>query len=973
MAYELQEKELAMIEDTQKHSLIYRQFVDKVKDCIDNDVELNFADLKRFAKQFGVPDDNYSIIINLAELAIVEYCSLKNVREWPNKSDREAFEELKHIYQIQPKITTKDGQAKLLQQYSTPCPIAWLMGKYVYNGNSNKTTLEPSAGNGMLTIALWHLKCWVNDLDEIRFNNLELQDYPIKYMEVTNLNARELPYPDKSFDCVVTNPPFQKIERNFMSRKGKKGDHTITYDFKKLDHELAILALDKMKDSGRCAIIVGGNIDYETHEKNVYWDKDGRFKNGAFKTFVSYLHRQYNIEDIIYINGDMYKKQGTNFPIILLLINGRKEWDSAPTTRWHDYDESLDKQINTFDALFERVYKHIGGKAEASTNKAVSDIPKEYYDEAKRLLTRFKGEKVIEYVFKSYEKDYDSNPLANKAHKDTSKYIYDYIRNNPNKSVFYTYIKTGNKMIAVIEPFNGEFMIHKGAISETSVFPAPKYKFGTRKEALDYAIWWFTNPQPIMFHKEYDKDKIKVSEDYGCILDITESDIDGIIKQLWNGGKAEGLGAMDNQIKYDFNNDLRKFFANALNSFLIGVTAPKNNLLSCGIPNTPIVVKPSTINEKIEKHGLTHEMLKNLNTGINYPLFVFRSETHNSDFLIVTDKHNDEGLLSVALSPNKKINKTIVSEIKSIGGRNVNQIGKYITNGSMLYCNREKIEKVLSDSWFDSSKCEYLLSLLDDAKLAKENENTKKNTENLKGMGLGAVNVGLKKYQQRYTTENIPDSAINEIVEMAYYDYGIARKYSITQLYGFIEGFKKFFDRFYKKQDVQCYYELGHTLNIVDYITENVEIRDVMPEQQQNIGNFVSFASQYISCNRHFKETQEYVNTKYRRSSMLMLTELNLLNKEAGLAGLGRYTTPLFKAGDIVRRIANDEQLIILSVHLQPESEKLIYKWVHLADKGVLKDVFVDLCEGIDNTCYKVGHNINFQYTELGIVHIKTK
>lgn len=781
MAYELQEKELAMIEEIQQHSLIYRQFVDKVKDCIDNDVEINFADLKRFAKQFGVPDDNYSIIINLVELAIVEYCSLKNAREWPNKSDREAFEELKHIYKIQPKITTKDGQAKLLQQYSTPCPIAWLMGKYVNNGNAidpSKMILEPSAGNGMLTIGLYHGLCFVNDLDEIRYHNLKSQVFENKYAHVSNLNARELPYPDKSFDCVVTNPPFHKIERNFMSRKGRKGDHTITYDFKKLDHELAILALDKMKDSGRCAIIVGGNIDYETHEKNVYWDKDGRFKNGAFKTFVSYLHRQYNIEDIIYINGDMYKKQGTNFPIILLLINGRKEWDSAPTTRWHDYDESLDKQINTFDALFERVYKHIGGKADNSTNKAVSDIPKEYYDEAKRLLTRLKGEQVIEYVFKSYEKDYDSNPLVNKAHKDTSKYIYDYIRNNPNKSVFYTYIKTGNKMIAVIEPFNGEFMIHKGAISETSVFPAPKYKFGTRKEALDYAIWWFTNPQPIMFHKEYDKSKIKISEDYGCILDITESDIDGIIKQLWNGGKAEGLGA---------------------------------------------------------------------------------------------------------------------------------------------------------------------------------------------------VNVGLKKYQQRYTTENIPDSAINEIVEMAYYDYGIARKYSITQLYGFIEGFKKFFDRFYKKHDVQCYYELGHTLNIVDYITENVEIRDVMPEQQQNIGNFVSFASQYISCNRHFKETQEYVNTKYRRSSMLMLTELNMLNKEAGLAGLGRYTTPLFKAGDIVRRIANDEQLIILSVHLQPESDKLIYKWVHLADKSVLKDVFVDLCEGIDNTCYKVGHNINFQYTELGIVHIKTK
>lgn len=537
MAYELQEKELAMIEETQQHSLIYRQFIDKVKDSIDNDVEINFADLKKFAKQFGVPDDNYSIIINLAELAIVEYCSLKNEREWPNKSDREAYEELKHIYQIQPKITTKDGQAKLLQQYSTPCPIAWLMGKYVINnGSDNKSILEPSAGNGMLTIGLRHDRCYVNDLDEIRFHNLELQDYPIKYMEVTNLNARELPYPDKSFDCVVTNPPFQKIERNFMSRKGRKGDHTITYDFKKLDHELAILALDKMKDSGRCAIIVGGNIDYETHEKNVYWDKDGRFKNGAFKTFVSYLHRQYNIEDIIYINGDMYKKQGTNFPIILLLINGRKEWDSAPTTRWHDYDESLDKQINTFDALFERVYKHIGGKAEglglvSYTDFKVGDwvsVPK---SEAEFEILCYqildidlkKGKATLSWHYKGKTNNYKLSDLKKVDIKvpekkleigDTISHLQN--RNLKGKVVGYHYYhrksnsKDGYFMFYMSE-YNYVDVCIGNAIPETLIYELyePKYKVGDcfMFEYMTFVVYKITKVHDKMYdYEEFERE-----------------------------------------------------------------------------------------------------------------------------------------------------------------------------------------------------------------------------------------------------------------------------------------------------------------------------------------------------------------------------------------------------------------------------------------------------------------------------------
>ncbi len=97
---------------------------------------------------------------------------------------------------------------------------------------------------------------------------------------------------------------------------------------------------------------------------------------GQYRDFIAYLHRQYNIVDIIYISGDLYRKQGTTFPIVLILIDGRTQWNSDSKHVWHNYDKQLDRQINSFDELFYRISKHIKNQESELLNTELKLIKK---------------------------------------------------------------------------------------------------------------------------------------------------------------------------------------------------------------------------------------------------------------------------------------------------------------------------------------------------------------------------------------------------------------------------------------------------------------------------------------------------------------------------------------------------------------------------------------------------------------------
>jgi len=297
--------------------LIHRKITDGVK--------LNKRDTERFAAEFKIFDK--TAVKELCEMAIVY-----RARYFVNtgKALRGCYNDIVKLYRSQVNLSHRTSQSVMLQQYSTPAPIAFLAGTYIKQGG-DAVYFEPSAGNGLLTIALPVKRVWVNEIDEFRSRNLATQNFAQQY----RLDATEPFHMDKKFDGVITNPPFGKL------------DKTVTFGsfpMNTLDHVMAIRALDCMKDDGRAAIIIGGHTE---------WDSAGRIKAGKNRIFFSYLYRHYHVEDVINIDGDLYSRQGTSFNVRLILIDGRKAKPGG-------YPPLKSKDMTTvkdFDALYDRVIK----------------------------------------------------------------------------------------------------------------------------------------------------------------------------------------------------------------------------------------------------------------------------------------------------------------------------------------------------------------------------------------------------------------------------------------------------------------------------------------------------------------------------------------------------------------------------------------------------------------------------------------
>ncbi len=300
-------------------------YIHKVQEVIESGEKQNKRSIDKLASGCGISDA--TLIKELTELAIV--LSTRKIAQNEVLSTRERYNQIVEIYRNQVNLSLRTSQSVMLQQYSTPCPISFLASMYVKRWG-NALYFEPSAGNGLLTIALPEREVIVNEIDEIRNANLRTQNYK----EVSSVDASE-PFKNyqKKFDGVITNPPFGSIYEKVMY-----GEFGITA----LDHLMALRALDTMKDDGKAAIIVGGHTKY---------DDNGRIQKGKNRVFLSYLYRYYNVEDVLLINGDLYSRQGTSFNVRLILINGRKEIPEG----YVPLKTSIDEEISDFDTLFKRV------------------------------------------------------------------------------------------------------------------------------------------------------------------------------------------------------------------------------------------------------------------------------------------------------------------------------------------------------------------------------------------------------------------------------------------------------------------------------------------------------------------------------------------------------------------------------------------------------------------------------------------
>ena len=286
-----------------------KQFKQRIKSlAISGNGALTKSQLEKIAADFSYSQNDTKLIKEDAEAGLV--IAAQDLAEaYKDQPDR-AYKALVKLYENQPYLTDRTSTSIQKQQYSTPIPAAYLLGRYV-ELHRGVAALEPSAGNGLLTIAAGNDKSniRVNEIDEQRYDNLT----SLGYYETTKADGsladtfRNL---NKTQQAVITNPPFGATEQTYpFTVEKREGELT------KLDHVMSALALDTMRDDGKAALIIGGK------------DKPDPFgkRRGEDASFFHFLHHHYNVEAVINLAGNMYKKQGTTFPTRLILINGRKK------------------------------------------------------------------------------------------------------------------------------------------------------------------------------------------------------------------------------------------------------------------------------------------------------------------------------------------------------------------------------------------------------------------------------------------------------------------------------------------------------------------------------------------------------------------------------------------------------------------------------------------------------------------------
>lgn len=300
---------------------------------------LTMTEVKKMASKYpalkDISDTDHQELVELAMTQLTRSEALVNI-DGTAEQQRAAFDHIVNLYQIQPSLNARDSERLIKQQYSTPTPFGYVMGQFVRAGGKTVgSMLEPSAGNGALTITVHPSLVHVNDIDEARLANLR----KLGYGQVTAQDAL-LPFAGDKVDVIMINPPFGTVAEKVYDG---------IFHVSSLEAQMAINALEQMKDDGRAAIVIGGNTSYRTNGS----------MNPKDAAFFGYLYSHYNVADVINISGKaLYSRNGTGYDVRMILIDGRKTGEFQrvyPPVK----AKARAEQVTTFDALYKRVQDDI--------------------------------------------------------------------------------------------------------------------------------------------------------------------------------------------------------------------------------------------------------------------------------------------------------------------------------------------------------------------------------------------------------------------------------------------------------------------------------------------------------------------------------------------------------------------------------------------------------------------------------------
>ena len=204
----------------------------------------------------------------------------------------------------------RTGERMLLQQYSTPFPIARVASE-VLLPSAGERLLEPTVGNGILASGFPDLGVKVTgvEIDPDRARRAS------RVFGADNIHSGDFLQVSKAwdrtptFDLVVANPPFETLP----VKEERRDAFGRNVGIRSLDHAIAFEALNRLKPDGRAFLVLPGDMI------------DNGALKGSKRYFDNWLRSSYEIAGSAVVDGRLYRKMGAQFPVILYAVGPRRD------------------------------------------------------------------------------------------------------------------------------------------------------------------------------------------------------------------------------------------------------------------------------------------------------------------------------------------------------------------------------------------------------------------------------------------------------------------------------------------------------------------------------------------------------------------------------------------------------------------------------------------------------------------------
>ena len=308
--------------------------------------------------------------------------------------DERNLEGINNLMNMLPTQSNRTDDQIEFQQFSTPPTLAYIVN-WLANVQKGDTVLEPSAGLGGLAVFAKNAgaNLILNELDPRRADLLESMGLGKVYRENAE-NIADILLPklgeDGRPDKVIMNPPFSSTAGRI------KGQRDSSNAIRHVEQ-----ALQLMKDGGRLVAILG----------------KGTTSKQAWKNIES----KYNVRAAINIDGDNYRKYGTSYDNMIVVIdkNGATPEGGTVTGNFKSLTDIINS-LGTVKGSVSTAHKNAHKENKTPTRNTHNKSKKIYLSTVEKILeeTEFKDIKKDLYAPLVYEESYITNiPIAKAGKK----------------------------------------------------------------------------------------------------------------------------------------------------------------------------------------------------------------------------------------------------------------------------------------------------------------------------------------------------------------------------------------------------------------------------------------------------------------------------------------------------------------------------------------------------------------------------